>query len=201
MATQNATKKDTRVRNYATVVYPDSAPENWRDILSDFHVPCFISPLHDKDINPNGEPKKPHYHVQLAFENKKTVEQAKEIFNAIGGVGCEVVKSLRGYARYLCHLDNPEKAQYDTNDVKALCGLDYLSTIGLPIDKLHSIREMILFCEENNITSYRKLLMYSMEERTDWFKVLCESGTYVMKEYLKSSAWEKEQQNLSKGDD
>ena len=201
MATEKATSKDTRVRNYATVVYPDSAPENWRDILSEFHVPCFISPLHDKDINPNGEPKKPHYHVQLCYEGKKSIEQAQEVFNAIGGVGCEVVKSLRGYARYLCHLDNPEKAQYDTNGVTALCGLDYLSTIGLPIDKLHAIREMILFCEENNITSYRKLLMYSMEERTDWFKVLCESGTYVMKEYLKSSAWEKEQQNLSKGDE
>ena len=201
MATEKATRKDTRVRNYATVVYPDSAPENWRDILSEFHVPCFISPLHDKDINPTGEPKKPHCHVQLCYEGKKSIEQAQEVFNAIGGVGCEVVKSLRGYARYLCHLDNPEKAQSDTNGVTALCGLDYLSTIGLPIDKLHAIREMILFCEENNITSYRKLLMYSMEERTDWFKVLCESGTYVMKEYLKSSAWEKEQQNLSKGDE
>jgi hypothetical protein len=29
-----------------------------------------------------------------------------------------------------------------------------------------------------------------MEERPDWFKVLCESGTYVIKEYLKSTSWE-----------
>lgn len=198
MDNKKSNNKDIRYRNFATVVYPDSAPENWKDILCDFHVPCFISPLHDKDVNPSGDPKKPHYHVQLVFEGKKSKEQVREIFDAIGGVGCEVVKSLRGYARYLCHLDNPEKAQYDTNDVVALCGMDYLSTIGLPIDKLISIREMITFCEENNITSFRKLLMYSMEERTDWFKVLCESGTYVMKEYLKSSAWEKDSKNISK---
>lgn len=184
------TKTSSRYRNFATVVYPDSAPENWKDILSDFHVPAFISPLHDSDLNPTGEPKKPHYHVQLAFEGKKSKEQANEIFHAIGGVGCEVVNSLRGYARYLCHLDNPEKHQYNVDDVIALGGLDYLTTIGLPIDKLKSIKEMIYFCEEHKIYSFRKLLMYSMEERPDWFKVLCESGTYVIKEYLKSSSWE-----------
>ena len=43
----------SRTRNYATVVYPESAPENWLSILSDSHVPCFVSPLHDLDLNPN----------------------------------------------------------------------------------------------------------------------------------------------------
>ena len=52
-----------RTRNYATVVYPESAPSDWIDKLTECFVPAFISPLHDKDINPGGEPKKPHYHV------------------------------------------------------------------------------------------------------------------------------------------
>ena len=55
-------KKDERKRNYATLVYPDSAPENWQEILSELKVPVFISPLHDKDVNADGKPKKPHYH-------------------------------------------------------------------------------------------------------------------------------------------
>ena len=106
--------RDTRARNYACVVYPDSAPTNWQDILSGHCVPAFISPLHDKDFNVTGEPKKPHYHVVLMFDGKKSVNQVTEIFQSFGGVGCEVVKSIRGYSRYLCHLDNPEKAQYNT---------------------------------------------------------------------------------------
>lgn len=69
--------RDTRVRNFATVVYPESAPENWQDILSRHCVPAFISPLHDKDINPTGEPKKPHYHVVLMFEGKKSLEHQR----------------------------------------------------------------------------------------------------------------------------
>lgn len=178
-----------RTRNYATVVYPESAPEGWQDILSQQFVPAFISPLHDKDINPTGEPKKPHYHVVIMFEGVKTREQAMEIFAKIGGVGCEVVQSIRGYSRYLCHLDNPEKAQYKQEDVRSLCGADYPGVIGLVTDKYKAIGEMIDYCKDNNIYSYSDLLEYCRMDRFDWFRVLCDNGTVVMKEYLKSRRW------------
>lgn len=192
MATQksnNGQNTTLRVRNFATVVYPESAPDNWQEILAEQFIPSFISPLHDKDINPTGEPKKAHYHVMLMFEGKKSKEQVQEIFNMIGGVGCEVVNSIRGYARYLCHLDNPEKHQYSIDDVRALCGSDYSGTIGLAIDKYKAIREMIAFCDEFNIYSYSDLLKYCSTERMDWFRVLCDNGTLVMREYLKSKDW------------
>ena len=178
-----------RTRNFATVVYPESAPKNWQEILSEQFVPAFISPLHDKDINPTGEAKKPHWHVMLMFDGVKTTEQATEIFNKIGGVGCEVVQSQRGYARYLCHMDNPEKVQYSPEDVRTLCGADYTGSIGLVTDKYKAIGEMIDFCEENGIVSFSELLKYCRMERFDWFRVLCDNGTVVMKEYLKSKSW------------
>ena len=178
-----------RTRNYATVIYPESAPALWRDILSDMLIPAFISPYHDKDINPTGEPKKPHYHVMIMFDSVKTVEQAREVFEKIGGVGCEVVNSLRGYARYLCHLDNPEKAQYSTDEVAMLCGADYISVIGLVTDKYKAIKDIMYFCKENGIFSYSDLLEYCAENRYDWYRVLCDNGTFVIKEYLKSKYW------------
>lgn len=178
-----------RTRNYASVVYPESAPENWQDVLSDLKVPAFVSPLHDKDLNATGEEKKAHYHVMLVFEGVKTLEQAREIFQQIGGVGCEAVQSLRGYARYLCHLDNPDKAQYPVEGVKAFCGADYIGAIGLVTDKYKAISEMIDFCVESGLTSYSSLLIYCRQERYDWFRVLCDNGTVVMKEFLKSLDW------------
>lgn len=178
-----------RTRNFATVVYPESAPENWLDTLSDFMVPCFISPLHDRDMNPQNEPKKPHHHVLLMFDSVKTADQAREVFDAIGGVGCERVQSLRGYARYLCHLDNPEKAQYKTDAVKALCGADYVGTINLVTDKYVAIKEMMEFCEDNGIVNFAQLMKIARETNDGWFRVLCDSGTIVMKEHLKSLAW------------
>lgn len=185
-------KTDTRTRNFATIVYPDSAPEAWQEILSQQFIPAFISPLHDKDTNPTGEPKKPHYHVILMFEGKKSVEQVNEIFNLIGGVGCEKVNSIRGYARYLCHLDNPEKAQYEQSAVRSMGGADYVGTIGLVLDKYKAIGEIIDYCKENNIVSFADLLEYCRDERFDWFRVLCDNGTYVVEKYLKSKSWTNE---------
>lgn len=189
MADEKKASGRGRTRNFATVVYPESAPDGWQEILSQQFVPAFISPLHGKDVNPTGEPKKPHYHVVLMFDGVKTREQAQDIISKINGVGCEVVQSIRGYARYLCHLDNPEKAQYKQEDVRSLCGADYPGTIGLVTDKYKAIGEMIDFCEDNGIYSYSELLKYCRMERFDWFRVLCDNGTVVMKEYLKSKSW------------
>lgn len=187
--TEKKSSSKGRTRNFATIIYPDSSPDNWQELLSDMFIPAFISPLHDRDINPTGEPKKPHYHVIIMFDSVKTVEQAREVFELIGGVGCEKVNSIRGYSRYLCHLDNPDKVQYNQSDVRSLCGADYSATIGLVTDKYKAIGEMIDYCSENNVTSYSRLLEYSRVERFDWFRILCDSGTLVMREYLKSREW------------
>lgn len=186
------TKKSSgagRTRNYATVVYPESAPENWLSVIQESKTPVFISPLHDKDINPTGEPKKPHFHVLTMYEGVKTKEQAQEFFTSFGGVGCEVVNSARGYARYLCHLDNPEKAQYNIDDVKAYGGADYMHSIGCAADKAKAIREMVGWIEENDCTCWADLFMYASIERSDWFDCLINSGAYVTKEYIKSRTW------------
>lgn len=179
-----------RTRNYATVVYPESAPENWQDILSSFHIQAFISPLHSKDINPGSqEQKKEHYHVMLMYDQPKTKEQAQLVLSSIGGVGCEVLGSTRGYARYLCHLDNPEKAQYNTEDVKSLCGADYASVIGLSTDKYKALGEMQDFCEKYKVVSFYLLSKYARENRMDWYRILCDCGSVFMREYLKSKDW------------
>lgn len=178
-----------RTRNYATVVYPDSAPDNWREILAESHIPMFISPLHDKDTRPDGEPKKPHWHVMLMYDNTKTKEQAEAFFKTINGVGCEVINSIRGYSRYLCHLDEHDKHQYRIEDVTALSGADYMHAIGTIADKAKAIREIIQYIEENDITCFSDLACYASINRSDWFDCLINSGAYFVKEYIKSRTW------------
>ena len=41
-------------RYWAFVLYPESAPSDWKDILQSTGLVCAISPYHDKDINPDG---------------------------------------------------------------------------------------------------------------------------------------------------
>lgn len=190
-----------RFRNFATVVYPDSenTPEDWLSVLQDFKTPVLVSPFHDQDVNVTGEPKKPHYHVLIMFEGMKSQDQVRELFDQIGGVGLETVNSLRGYARYLCHLDNPDKHQYFPGDVKQFGGCDYIEMIGLPSDRYEIIGEMIDYCQSECIVSYATLLVYARHNRQDWFRILCDSGTIVMKEYLKSFGWEIDQEKKKGG--
>lgn len=181
--------KDNRSRLWATIVYPESAPANWLELLSEKMVPCFVSPLHDKDLNANGEPKKPHYHVMFVFEGKKSQEQIKTLCAAFSGVGQERIASKRAYARYLCHLDNPEKAQYNVRDVKSFCGLDYELEVGAVINKYTEIGEMIRFIETNDIRVYAHLLRWCSVNEPKWFRVLCDNGSYPIIEYIKSRTY------------
>ena len=116
---------DGRSQIWAFIVYPESLPDNWLDILRDLHTIGAISPLHDGDYNPTGELKKPHYHVLLKFPTKKSVFQITNICLKLGShVPPQPVDNFDGYLRYLAHVDNPEKAQYSVDDIIPLCGLD-----------------------------------------------------------------------------
>lgn len=180
-----------RTRNYATVIYADSAPENWREIIESWHVPCFVSPYHDQDINPNGEPKKPHWHVQLLFDNVKTAQQAIDLFNQINGVGCEVINSARAYARYLCHLDNPDKHRYSPSDVIQIGGADYFSVIESCSDQIAAISMIEDLCEERNIFTYSELCRVLRREFPELYRVMVLGFTVHMTNFVKSLHYER----------
>lgn len=97
------------------------------------------------------------------------------------------IQSKSGMARYLCHMDNADKYQYDPADVQVFGKPDYLEVCGSQVDRYEMLREMRVFCKENNIVYFGDLYDYADENRhEDWFKVLCDSGTYVMDRYIKA---------------
>ena len=187
-------KENARTRNWATIVYQESAPSDWISKLEDTHIPAFISPLHNNDLDKDGKIKnKAHYHILLMFDGVKTREQVIGIVEQFGGVGTEYVNSVHSMARYLCHLDNKDKAKYSIEDVISLSGADYKSMISFASDKYTAISEMIDYCMDNAITSYAALLIYAKEHRSDWFRVLCDNGTVTIVQFLKSKTWERKQ--------
>lgn len=194
--------QNKRYRNFAIIIYPDSAPENFIEIISDWHTMGFLSPLHDKDNNPDGEQKKAHYHLLLYFEGKKSVEQVQELSDQLSGVSVEIVLSLRGYARYLCHLDNPEKYQYPVEEVRSFTGESYLDVIGLPCDKYKVLDDITSFCFDSGISSYADLVYYCQSSgKFDWLRVVFDSA-FILATFFKSlnysSVWKDSQKKISK---
>lgn len=181
-------KKEIRSKSFATLIYPESAPQNWRELLSSSHISAICSPLHDKDFLEDGSPKKAHFHVLLLYPSQKSTQQAKNDIESFGGVGCEKVKNATGYARYLIHADNPEKAQYLPSEVQCFNGANFEKYLVAQVDRLAVMREMVAFVRENGLVCFADLVDYAEKEKPEWFKVLADSRTFLL-DYMKSYAW------------
>lgn len=174
----------TRTRVFAILVYEDSAPIDWRERLVQQHVAAFISPYHDKDKDPDGSGKKPHWHVLVMFDGVKSQAQVDAFWDSVLGPDrvklYENVNSTRGYARYLCHMDNPEKAPYSKDDVIALGGADYEEVISLPSDDYAVLDEIFEYLEESNHRYYSEFMRFCRRERRDWWKLLAKRYSYMV---------------------
>ena len=188
----------TKKKEYAFLLYPDSAIFDWIEIVKQLQQP-FFTILHDKDINPDGTPKKPHYHVMVMFDNPRTEGTIKRVNLMCGGNGhFEELLSRRGYARYLCHMDNPEKYQYDPESVMSFFGANYLketmSETARRVRDDEIFCDIINFCRENRIIAYCHLVDYCIRSKKDWLPYIRGRNGQAIVSYIKSYCWYVERQ-------
>lgn len=178
-------------RTWATIVYQESCSETWLDDLEQLKIPCYISPLHDKDIAEDGSQKKPHYHVLLMFQGQKNRKNILELVQTFGGVGAEQVHSKESYLLYLCHLASPGKHVYDTADVICLNGATAYTEVieNTVIDKYEITAQMLDWCNRYTIHHFCELVDYARTHRKDWFRILVDRNSHLLWEYIKSKTW------------
>lgn len=184
---------DSRVRNWIFVVYPESLPSDWMEKLTQLHVPAVLSPLHDKDINPDGTPKKPHYHILLMFDGKKSYEQVLAISQGVfnGTIPCDC-KNVRGQVRYFVHMDNPEKYQYKLEDMRGFNGADFSVYIkATQICRHEMLRAMRKYIREHSIYSFADFLDYCDDNRPEWSDLLDDNSTMVISQYIKARIYDR----------
>ena len=177
-----------RTRNWTVVVYPESAPQNWREYLDELHIEWVESPLHEFDTNATGEVKKPHWHVLLMFGGIKSYEQ---VCDCIVTLNCPIPQrchNAKAMVRYMAHLDNPEKFQYNSADIKAHGGVDIAELLRPSSSERYSlIREMTEYIKQEGITEFQDIMDYAAAERfDDWFPLLCDNSAYVIGQIIKS---------------
>lgn len=183
-------EKNVKKRNWAFVLYPDSAPKDWREQLQRSGLQCAISPLHNQDVNPTGEPKKPHYHVILAYSGPTSFNVVKALTNGrLGQTIPQALEQVEGYYRYFTHQDNPEKAQYSAKDIQTINGFDIRDFVELTKSEVIRLkREIQAFIRDNEIMEYADLmdlLMDAGEEMADHYEVAA-NNTVFFDRYLSS---------------
>lgn len=186
--------EDNRARNWTFILYPESAPENWKQILQEQYIKFAVSPCHDKDINPTGEPKKAHYHVLLVFDGKKSYSQIESITKSLNATIPQKVANIEGLIRYFVHIDNPEKYQYNVKDIYVHGTIDVIKPFETSASRYEALREMRAYINENNIMEFSDLYDYAAEENEVWFRYLSDNCAYVISQHIKSRRYKKLQQ-------
>lgn len=182
--------KTVKKRHWAFVLYPESAPADWRELLQMTGLQCAVSPLHDRDLNPDGEPKKAHYHVIVSYSGPTSYNVVKQLTEGLSQPSPQALEQVRGYYRYLTHKDNPEKAQYDERDIRTINGFDISDFVELTRTEVMVIKGRLQdFIVENDILEYcdfMDMLRYSDSAQSSQDYEVASNNTYFFEKYISS---------------
>lgn len=180
-----------RARAWVFILYPESAPADWQDALEQLCVPCAVSPLHDKDVNPTGETKKAHYHVLLTFAGMKSEQQVQRMIEPLNCTRPMICNSTRGTVRYFLHLDNPEKVQYKREDIQCFGGFDLGAALDMSVSEMDGVIDQLIdFIEDNNVYEFCDLVrLVRLSGNTAWREVITRKCTVFFSSYLRSRTY------------
>lgn len=164
-----------RVNCFTLELYPESETLQFDTMLeivksTGFYSCKYYYVLHDRDVNDKtGEINKAHYHLLIKLDNAISIEKIiKALVNERGTQEAiendfSIVKSFKGMVRYLIHRDNPEKEQYNLNDIVTndrnvsyyfndntiVENFQLLVSI-IKDNKIRSMRDLIYYCVDTN---------------------------------------------------
>ena len=179
--------KEKRSNKWAFLLYQESAPEHYLDVLENMHIPFVLSPWHDKDINKEtGEFKKAHKHGALYFDSLKSYSQVSELLikNLNTPAHVAPVMSPKGMYDYFTHAENPEKTLYDINQIETGCGFE-LDKFLISNNSDEFLLMVIDMIEEHNFTEFNNLVRYARKENQQLLSLVMDK-TYFFAKYLDS---------------
>lgn len=183
----NNCKINVKKRNWAFVLYPESAPKDWMERLQLTGLQCAVSPLHDCDIDPTGEPKKAHYHIILCYSGPTSYNVVKQLTDSLNQPIPQALEQVRGYYRYLTHKDNPEKFQYDESNILTINGFNIADYVELTksevIEVKKRLQQLIIHLD---LFEYSDFMDYLLENDLSLEYDVASSNTYFFEKYISS---------------
>ena len=180
-------KTNVKKRNWAFVLYPESAPSDWIKQLQETGLQVAISPLHDRDLNATGESKKAHYHIILCYAGPTSYNVVKQLTERLNQPIPQALEQIRGYYRYFTHKDNPEKAQYSDTDIRVLNGFDISDFVELSKSEVMTIKKNLQeLIREFDFVEYADLIDYLFDNQLSLEYEVASNHTYFFDKYLSS---------------
>ncbi|WP_436874879.1 replication protein [Mammaliicoccus lentus] len=180
-------KKEKRSTKWTFLIYEESVPENYLEILESIHVPFVLSPWHNIDTNSStGEIKKSHKHGAFFFESLKSYSQVSELISESlnGPTHVEIVMSPKGMFDYFTHAQNPDKTPYNIDDIEYGAGFD-IDKFLLEQNSKTFMNEVIDIIEINDFTEFQDLVKFARDNNYLLLDLIVDR-TYFFARYLDS---------------
>lgn len=181
----------TKARYWVAVLYPENMRPDWeRDIGDILGLPyCYC--VHNKDKDQQGDQRKCHVHLIIAFGNTTTESRAKQIIDQLadeGKVACpgvQAVNNIRHMYEYLIHNTETckKKGKFLYKPSDRVCGNNFdvgdyeqLSTA----DKMRMSKELCDYICQNHVTNFADFYLEVANNFDDEYFALvhCNSGFY-----------------------
>lgn len=194
-----AKNKTVKKRFWTFILYPESAPADWRDQMILSGVQFAVSPLHDNDLdiddmgvlqeNEDGTPKykKAHYHIILVWDGPTTYENAERFTKKLNGTIPLPLESIRGMYDYFTHKNNPEKAQYKIDEIGHFNGFAVSNLIALTREETRkNIHQIIGIILANEYTDYSQVYNHLVECEFYDCEYVLRTNTFFFQTYITS---------------
>lgn len=158
--------EDKKYRHFMILLYPEWG--NFQQILGDLKG-SFKNYAYIKHI-PESDEKKEHIHFILSLDNARTIKSLSRRIDVPENL-IRNCKSLRASCRYLIHIDDEDKYQYNLDQV--IVSHSFKSTYFKSFDDLLSDEE-ILDNIYTFVDSYKEL--NSIELEINLTRYVCENG-------------------------
>lgn len=170
------------------LVYPESAPKDWKNILENYCIETAISPLHEpEEKGKEGERKKEHWHILLNLDGQKTYKQIKEIVDVLNGARPEKVISPIGAYEYLIHKNHPDRQQFKNgfDEIEHMNGFDLTDFTRIEDKEESAINQLFNAIESRQLLEFCSVVAYCREEQPELLGYL-RKNAYFFNSYMRS---------------
>lgn len=152
-----------RSRNFSLISYIDNEDKLKNILFSKTNIAYYAYIYHDKDIYEDGTPKEPHFHIALILRCARDIDCVCNYFRVEDKNGLKVnclgqiTHSNKDICVYFTHINEPDKYQYDFNDVKSNNVNKFL------IDNQEDVCILIIDDILKGVTTYEMVKRYGKE--------------------------------------
>lgn len=190
MSQQTETIKQAKY--WVAVLYQENMIPDWKECIDEILQLPFAYCEHNKDLDKDGDCRKEHLHLIVAFPNTTTYNHAMNVFKSLSATGkdclntCKAIINIRFMYNYLIHdTDNCRKKKkflYDASERILGNNFDIGAYEQVDLAEKNSIcKELADMIVQNGIANFADLYIYVSEqcEDTIYFEVLKNNASFL----------------------